>query len=506
MAADFHKRLQERYVGHRLVWTGLLELASPGHLGGADADATSDQPLLRDGEGRPYLPGATLTGLLRALLNRIDKDAAQALFGAEWSNPKGQQARLLLGDAPVEDAGPVPTELRDGVAIDACRGVAAEKKKYDLELLPVGVRFRLRGQVELFGKPEQDEPLLRGLLLILLALEHNQLALGARTRRGFGETRRVAGEAGYWRVEDYRWRVEDYRLDAAKWYAWLGRELDGLPEDWPKVAPVAYRDAAALANYLDVALPTPTVTEDFSVALNLKLAGSLLVGSEGYDPDQPDRSHLQRLHWRNGASTLESVLPATSLGGVLRHRCRRIALTLAGQAGKQDAADRLVGEMFGPAEICTNQKAWASRVTVREAYIEGGKPLRHTRVRIDPWTGGAKESLLFTEDAQYGGEVKLELRLQAGGKDWDWVWAGPARALLLLALRDLAAGELTVGAESGVGRGRLKPLNGKPFAMVAEPSVKLYLQDDGTVRCEPATAFQAEFRALRRYLGVGDGQ
>lgn len=493
MTAHF---LKYREIGRRLVWTSLLELASPCHLGGADADATSDRPLLRDGEGRTYLPGATLTGLLRALLTRMDKDAAQALFGAEWNDPQGKQARLLLGDAPIEQAGSVPTELRDGVAIDACRGIAADKKKYDLELLPVGVRFRLRGQLELFGEPTKDEALLRGLLRILLTLENGQLVLGARTRRGFGETRLMAGPEGYW-------QVENYPLDTpAGWYAWLGRQLHGLPEDWPKVAPVAYRDTAALAKYLKVALPPPTETHDFSVILNLKLAGSLLVGSEGHDPDQSDRSHLQRLRWQDGASALESVLPATSLGGVLRHRCRRIALTLAGQSGKQDVADGLVSEMFGLAEIRSDQKAWASRVTVREASIKGGQSLRHTRVRIDPWTGGAVESLLFTEDAQYGGEVKLELRLRASDEDW----VEPARALLLLALRDLAAGELAVGAESGVGRGRLKPLPGKPFAIVTEPPVELYLQDDGTVRCEPAAAFQAEFSALHRYLGSGDGQ
>jgi len=182
MVANFPKRERERYISRRLVWTGLLELTSPCHLGGADADATSDRPLLRDGEGRPYLPGATLTGLLRALLTGVDKDAAQALFGANWGDPEGKQARLLLGDARIASEGSVPTELRDGVAIEACSGVAAKNKKYDLELLPVGVRFRLRGQLELSGEPKQDESLLRGLLRILLALEKGQLVLGARTR------------------------------------------------------------------------------------------------------------------------------------------------------------------------------------------------------------------------------------------------------------------------------------------------------------------------------------
>lgn len=496
MAAHFQ---EYREIGRRLVWTGLLELVSPCHLGGADADATSDRPLLRDGGGRPYLPGTTLTGLLRALLTKVDEDAAQALFGAMWSDPSGKQARLLLSDASIEQAASVPTELRDSVAIDACRGVAADKKKYDLELLPVGVRFCLHGQLDLFGKPKQDEVLLRGLLHILLALENGQLMLGARTRRGFGETRLVARQQGYW-------QVEDYRLDTPiGWYAWLGRQLHGMPKDWPIVTPVTYPDTAALAKYLKIVLPQSMETRDFNVVVNLQLAGSLLVGSEGHDPDQPDRSHLQRLCWRNGTSTLESILPATSLGGVLRHRCRRIALTLAGQ-GNELLAEKLISEMFGPAKIGGDQKAWASRVMIREASIKGGQSLRHTRVRIDPWTGGAVESLLFTEDAQYDGEIELQLCLQAGGKNWDWIWAKSAQALLLLALRDLAAGELTVGAESGVGRGRLQPLLDKPFAIVTTPPIKLYLQEDGTVNCEPVTAFQEEFHALHRYLGIGDDQ
>ena len=485
--------LNYRQVGRRLMLTGALELTSPCHIGGATADATSDQPLLRDGEGQPYLPGTTLTGLLRSFLERTDSTAARLLFGTTWDDPTGKQARLLLSDARIDTAGSVATELRDGVAIDPCRGVAAKNKKYDMELLPVGTHFHLRAQLELYGDSGRDRPLLEGLLTLLHALETRQIALGARSRRGFGATGLVADEQGcYWRVEDYAVAtVPDL-------YAWLGRELSGLPADWPSVKSMAYQDAAALAEQWQLSAPSPVSLDGFIVTVKLAVSASLLIGSEGHDPQQPDRSQLQRWRLQDGKLLPESVLPATSLAGVLRHRCLRIARTLA-EESQQEKAERLIGEMFGPAQIRKQQRAWASRVIIREAPIRDGQFLRHTRVRIDPWTGGAVESLLFTEDALYGGQVEVEICLHDHGVDW----AAPARALLLLALRDLANGELNVGAEGGVGRGQLRPLPEQSFVTVTKPAARLYLQADGTVRCDPPDAFATEFEALQGYFGEG---
>ncbi|MGH8574171.1 MAG: hypothetical protein ACREX8_16580, partial [Gammaproteobacteria bacterium] len=145
-----------------------------------------------------------------------------------------------------------------------------------------------------------------------------------------------------------------------------------------------------------------------------------------------------------------------------------------------------------------NERAWCSRVDVREVPIRAGRSLRHTRVRIDPWTGGAVESLLFTEDAYYGGHATIEVRLREGPPEQERI--GPARALLLLALRDLASGDLSLGAEGGVGRGTWRPIDGKPFAAVTAPRTELYLETDGVVRCEPPDAFDADFAALHREL------
>ena len=274
--------------------------------------------------------------------------------------------------------------------------------------------------------------------------------------------------------------------------------MSGLPPDWPSVKSVAYKDAAALAEQWQLSAPKAVSVDGFIVTVKLAVAASLLIGSEGHDPQQPDRSQLQRWRLQDGKLQPEPVLPGTSLGGVLRHRCLRIARTLAG-GSQQEKAECLLDHMFGPAEIAKRKPAWASRVTIREAPIRDGQLLRHTRVRIDPWTGGAVESLLFTEDALYGGQVEVEICLNDHGVEW----TAPARALLLLALRDLANGELNVGAEGSVGRGRLRPLPEQPFATVMKPAARLYLQPDGNVRCDPPDAFATEFEALQGYFGKG---
>ncbi len=480
-----------REIVSRVCIQGLLELSSTCHLGGADASAASDQPLLRNSEGRPYLPGTTLTGLLRSALEEVDCAASVALFGASWRNAQGKQARLLMNDAAVAASGTVSTEFRDGVRIDPASGVAADKKKFDLELLPVGTRFRLCLELDLHGNREYDEVLLRGLLLLLHALEEGRIKLGARTRRGFGETQIVADPAGN------RWHIEEYPVATEEGLqAWLGRGLDGLPADWPAVQPIPCQDAAALARHWKFALPAFPAIPAFEVRLHLMQAGSLLVASEGHDPEEPDRSHLQRLRLGNGGDRFEPVLPATSLAGALRNRCLRIAQTLSRR--RNGKARELVNWMFGPEEIKKDERAWSSRVEIREVPIRAGRSLRHTRVRIDPWTGGAVERLLFTEDAYYGGSVTIDVRLLEGSPEDESM--GPARALLMLAVRDLASGDLSLGAEGGVGRGTWRPIAGRSFARTTAPRAELSLEGDGAVRCEPADAFDEDFAALRRKL------
>jgi CRISPR/Cas system CMR subunit Cmr4 (Cas7 group RAMP superfamily) len=473
---------EARRVGRRVLVTGELRLTAPCHLGGPDPDATSERPVLRDETGRPYLPGTTLAGLLRGALG---DDDARALFGGASGDDDGLQSPLIVDDAPVTAI--VPTELRDGVKINAATGTADDKTKFDVELLPVGTRFALRFELILAGE-ERDAALFSSLVRLLQSLEDGEVRLGARTSRGLGACEVPAGPS--------RWHVEDLLVSGRDGLlAWLGRGRD-LGASWPRVERRAFSSARDVAAALGCSLPAATRGQALRVTVKLEVAGSLIIRSGGHDPADADSIHLHRLDvdGRGATRPPQPVIPGTSLAGVLRHCCLRIAQTLQREKGR---GRKLVDGMFG-------ERTRASRVRVPEAPVLGGKLLRHTRLRIDPWTGGALESFLFTEDAWYGGSVALTIELAPPREDErenEPERAGAERALLLLALRDLATGDLSVGGESSAGRGRFRPPTGGVFAETEEPRARLQLSDDARVEVLPPTAFAEDFKSLHAVLG-----
>ena len=95
---------------------------------------------------------------------------------------------------------------------------------------------------------------------------------------------------------------------------------------------------------------------------------------------------------------------------------------------------------------------FASRVEVNETVVNTVKTdLVQNRVSIDRFTGGARDTALFNEQPIFGGtdsDLVVELKL-----------LNPACreiGLVLLLLKDLWTGDLPLGGESSVGRGRFK--------------------------------------------------
>jgi hypothetical protein len=75
-----------------------------------------------------------------------------------------------------------------------------------------------------------------------------------------------------------------------------------------------------------------------------------------------------------------------------------------------------------------------------------------SRVKIDRFTGGAYESALFSEQPEIGIPDKESVTLDLTLRNPNDAELG----LLLLLLKDLWTGDLPIGGESSVGRGRLK--------------------------------------------------
>lgn len=436
-----------RSIDERWVIKGKLYLETPAHLGNGEVDALTDMPLLlSEVDQKPLLLGTSIAGALRNYLREVeigfgeehpdydDGDAKKAeaklyssiLFGGSRYDDEGGQSPLIVHDALGTPAG---TELRDGVAIDAATRTADDGKKFDIQLLSAGSSFDLQFEL-LISKNDNKDDLLKALATTLKGLEVGEIALGARKRRGYGQCK-----AKNWEMQQYNLHKKDDLL------AWLSSERDA----WRSAPDTKSQKGDDIKALLDSEL-----LEDKREFIRLKatfgIDGTLLIRSGFGDADTgPDTVHM---HARHKSGSAVPIIPGTSWAGVLRHRALKIASTITDD---ENSAQEFVDDLFGPSVIKEKADVKASRISFKETEIKKAKALVITRVKIDRFTGGAYEGALFSEQPAIGTEeteVTLDLHLR-NPKEAD---AG----LILLLLKDLWTGDLPIGGESGVGRGRLK--------------------------------------------------
>jgi CRISPR/Cas system CSM-associated protein Csm3 (group 7 of RAMP superfamily) len=422
-----------RPVAARWTISAELILESATHLGAGAGDA-ADMVLLRDARtGGPLLPGTSIAGALRSHLAdvlggyRSAEDARVArLFGGSRSDDLGAQSPLIIFDSVGRLPGDHAVEIRDGVQIDAARGTAEDHRKFDLEVLPAGTSFPIRFDL-VVPKLEDESELVSLLVAALSGLTSGDIALGARRSRGLGAVR-----ATNWRT------VRNDLTSREGWTAWL-------LSDWE--VPLAdgvngmtdVREACERAHAGLTLAGVQDRRRRLVVVAEISSIGGLLVRSPPTGPDAPDAAHLR--------SAGRSVLPGTSVAGVLRNQALRIARIV--RDGKHDA-ERWIDRLFGPRMVGVtatgSSSPYASRLRVSESVVEQGTRSRPSRVRIDRFTQGVVPGALFDEEPEHGGRVRLRIELRE---------PQPGElGLLLLVVKDLLTGDIAVGGTSGVGRGR----------------------------------------------------
>lgn len=428
----------------------VVEAATPLSIGTGQADEHSDQPIVRDANGLPLLPGTSIAGVLRAMLSARRGDDARRLFGyAEGSD--GAASRLHCSHGHVLDAegravdGLVPVRritgdsvlslLADGSAIRdrvrlTERGAAALQGKFDRGLCPQGARFAFElalwsGEHE---EPE-DEADWQALLALIAGPE---LRIGGAVRAGLGRLKLVRGHA----------RRLDLReaADAAA-FAALPAELHAHDA----LGPVTPEGAARLQHG----------------TLTLRLRGPWRIGqglralrSSDKTPDLLPLSE-PRIVWRDGRAAIEQDLlriPGSSIKGALAHRVafhlRRLCGDFADRPDPQASreVEALHRALFG---YIDGQDGRAGRLFIDDAAlpVDGTRLMHLMHNALDRFAGGVQNRKLFAEEVVIDGELTLELALDAEGLD------PRALAALQLAVEDLCAGRLPVGGRVSTGLG-----------------------------------------------------
>ena len=430
-------------VVRRLYACGKWKLGSVAHFGG-DETGVADMCLLRDAKGNPFIPAASIAGAARSFLARQCQswtDYKRGKESREFKNFFGDSGK----DDPmsalfVADAACVPkratTSIRDGVRVDTQSGSAADKAKFDVEVLERGTEFKLSFECVICEGDDQSK--FEELFLALLhGFQEGDIRLGARTRRGYGRGKLES------------WKIRDLQMDK--------------PEDV-----MVWLNGDVWKNKQEACTLTPRQLPDkrcyFRIEADFELRTSLLIRGVSEDPKAPDMVHLQSMG--------EPVVPGTSCGGAFRHRASLIASSIG---WPKDA----ISEMFGPvheqAQSGSQQQAlWASRVWIEEQLVKGVEDRWQDRVAIDRFTGGSLQSALFNEKPVYPVSIPdLEEKASTSNLRLILTLEEPEKAeigLLLLTLRDFWHGHAALGGETSNGRGTLRGITAQVWFRDSEAS------------------------------------
>lgn len=529
---------------YRYDMTIPVRVVSALHSGGADEvperpitdeDGRTVQPnaFVRNGLGEAILPGRSIKGAIRAALEEhmnelcFSKEDLKSLWGGEMRREVGTRKKqhedgtneslplrasaLTFHHAVVWDRTRGDLPHRMSTAIDRATGGAADGALFAYEYLPVDTTFEIRVSAEAQEKkqeprnegetqapaptsdataessPADSELVEKALKEIVTLIDSELISLGGRTGSGWGRIK-LNGTATY--------RVQSV-VQSKK--GGLKNTLDQLLDlSEPKeLTPDKHSGYRPSRSTIEIQWQAPS-----GLFVGMNKPDGIKSSKEDTVPAAPLRNwHLNDKHRADhGDVTYPKVahedkasllLPGTSIRGVLRSHCSRIArsivsdsegsdkLTMAEDVHKQLAADPiLVRYLFG-----TTEYRGAVRVHDCEGHIptqgEKDKPLKLTRNAIDRVTGSAAHGALYSEllyphatwdsiqiDVDHA-QLCRNIHQDPGGfvlpapssSDKDYELPGfkirmrAAILLLTMAVTDLCEGILPLGGGTGGGLG-----------------------------------------------------
>lgn len=478
---------------------GTLVLDTALHIGAGKGGDPTDSPLRRSGDGRFFIPGRAIAGSLRTTATRLAPRLGYKTCKALEASPDGKPclclacqlfgelypgendaetkggaaSRIWISDAFAEAEKP-PTYIRDGVGIGRSNSAAACAIKFDYEVAARGAQFPLRLRLVENDSPEADQ---RTQLLsaVLAEWQAGRGRLGGNVARGLGrfhlqDLRCVKTQLGSsdellaYLLSDYPWQValEDNR--------WLANALAASQR--AQKFPQSIKSAAG-----------GFVTAEFKI----KMGGPFLINDpltailSGFD-----HAPLVELAFQDGMAG-KPVLSGSSLRGALRSRAEKILRTLATihWSTRDDflthcpACDPLESNVQWPLASCdrrvdfhqndeTPEEALClscqlfgsprrgSRLWVEDAHwvgprLDGNAWKAQDFLAIDHFTGGGQEHAKFDAAPLIGAQFVARLTLNAP-QAWEL-------GCLILLLRDLAEGELTIGFGAAKGYGKAQAVD-----------------------------------------------
>jgi CRISPR/Cas system CSM-associated protein Csm3 (group 7 of RAMP superfamily) len=412
---------KHRIIGKIIIRAKIVNI-SPLLIGKGEGE-NSDTDILLWHDGRPYIPGSSLAGVLRkrffewCSFTDDEEKEIEKFWGTDDSKQKETfQSHIIFDDLLPQESSKSKITIRDGVRIEHKTSIAADQGKYDYQLLEPGVAFDFKAEVTI--RVGMNPGVFRSIVLSIgEILKNNDFRIGALTSGGFGKI-----DVHEFKAHHFDFRSCNNEKTEALAEAWFGFLKNGtLSETF----------------LIKETQPFTLNHKTFAVMADFKIKSALITGSYTSNPDLPDKSQL--------TSNGKHVLSGKAIRGALRHRAVKILNTL--NCDGEEKIKLLMGYV-DPKSPKT--RAVKSRLRIEESHLNGFEAMTQNRIRIDRFTGGAMDGALFNSAPVWQkGENTLTLRFTiANPEKWEC-------SLLLQLLKDLWLEDLPIGGEKNIGRGVL---------------------------------------------------
>jgi len=447
----------------------IIEAATPLKVGSGQSSVKTDAVIARDVNGLPYIPGTTLTGLMRHAMEQSEggKTQTERIMGFQ-SKDKGQGSWLSVTEAKVigSDGWPVDGLHKPGDIVDDSflskfaqmpirqhvrighKGTTEQAGKFDEEIIPQGTRFCF--DLELLSDSEHAEQDFTSLLSILTG---DTFRIGGGSRKGYGKITVVD--------------IRTCRLDLKKeqdMQAYLDKTSD-LSQDWQGFDSTFKQEVNndKVVRYELHLHPVDFIF--FSNGLGDPENGTDKAAiREAFITWSNNGKGVEEPHWQDAKRSL--VVPASSVKGAIAHRTAFYYNQRRGvfsdmldndkdsiqQVTKRNEA---VVALFGTeGEEKGSKGKRRGHVLVSDIVREQqsdtqSKILNH--VKIDRFTGGAIDGALYDEEPLYatGEEMVLTFTLLPDDEARKPHVTGSFEE----ALRDVCRGMLPLGGNVNHGSG-----------------------------------------------------
>lgn len=379
-----------------------------------------DFGLADDGEGRLILPSSAIAGCVRSYLEAENVPETEELFGSVESG----NSRVIIYDAPAENA---TIEKRTGIRMNGSTGTAADGGLFQTFFISEGMETVIRMQ----AFPDSENAFDDIFQKIVNGIDSHEITFGTKGGIGAGQFSVLSAKRNVLNLM----KKED-----------LSAYLKGIDPDDPE-------NAFHLCTQ-EVSPVKTDLTQEGLFELEVEAPDGILVG--GGDPTDTERKPADDIMMHHVVKGRDiPYIPGSSIRGVLRNYAERLADTLGLDSS-------VVEKVFGNStktqrgENAGKQKGMIQCSDVNINVNQDGIYMVRDRIRIDRWLGSVMNHALMNQKVVFtktNHTFRIQVRVMPGIRGTE---RKNACAMVFLALRDIGAGLVPVGADSAIGYGYLK--------------------------------------------------